>query len=250
MTCRAPVPFSRSVAWCVAGLLASMAAPAEAQIGSLRGIVRDFSGRPLEEVVVLVDSLDRVARTDRTGRFYLDRLPKGEIALSLRRLGFEPRSVNVFVTAVGVNEVFVTMQPVRVVMPTVSAIEERRRQGIDEFHQRRQRGLGTYITRAEILERNARVPSDMLRTVPGIRFVRARSGSGIRFVSSAIIRRDCLPMMWIDGTRAPEMEIDDIPVSDIEGIELYQGPSTTPMQFSPGPVTTCGTIVVWTRQPG
>jgi outer membrane receptor for monomeric catechols len=111
--------------------------------------------------------------------------------------------------------------------------------------------MGVYFTRADILARRASRPSDMLRSTPGVTFVRTRSGQGIRFISSAGQRRECVPMIWVDGQRAPGLELDDLPVNDIEGIELYQGPSTTPMQFSQAlSVTTCGTIVVWSRPPG
>jgi hypothetical protein len=57
-------------------------------------------------------------------------------------------------------------------------------------------------------------------------------------------------MIWIDGQRAPGMEIDEIPLNDIEGIELYNGPSTTPAEFWQANGSQCGTIVVWTRLPG
>ena len=65
------------------------------------------------------------------------------------------------------------------------------------------------------------VTSDVLREMPGIRLVRTRTGRGIRFASASSRRGDCLPMIWIDGQRAEGLEVDDIPLSDIEGIELY-----------------------------
>ena len=45
------------------------------------------------------------------------------------------------------------------------------------------------------------------------------------------------------------MEVDEIPVNDIEGIELYRGPATTPSQFWQGNLTECGTVVIWSRMP-
>jgi hypothetical protein len=91
--------------------------------------------------------------------------------------------------------------------------------------------------------------SDMLRMAPGVQIVRAAAGNGVRFTSGAS-RRNCPPLVWIDGQKAPGMEVDQIPLSDVEGIELYQGASTTPPQFWQNAATTCGTIVVWTRLPG
>ena len=44
------------------------------------------------------------------------------------------------------------------------------------------------------------------------------------------------------------MEIDGITLGDLEGIELYKGPATTPTQFSQGQgANNCGTIVMWSR---
>ena len=56
-------------------------------------------------------------------------------------------------------------------------------------------------------------------------------------------------MIWLDGQRAPGMELDDIPAVDVEAMELYRGVSTTPSEFA-YPPPRCGTIVVWTRLPG
>lgn len=47
------------------------------------------------------------------------------------------------------------------------------------------------------------------------------------------------------------MAVAEPDASDIEGVELYNGPFTTPMQFSQySSSSTCGTIVIWTGVPG
>jgi len=91
--------------------------------------------------------------------------------------------------------------------------------------------------------------------MPSVRLVRTAMGLGVRFQGSMNTRGRggalCVPMMWIDGQKAPGMEVDDLRTGDIEGIELYRGPSVTPPQFSTGGgVVQCGTIVVWTRHRG
>ena len=111
------------------------------------------------------------------------------------------------------------------------------------------RGEGHYITREEIESRNTSRLTDVVRNVPGIRIMRTRGGNGVRFVSAASMRLNCAPMIWLDGQRAPGMELDEITASDIEGIELYSGPSQTPLRFSQNQQSTCGTIVIWTRLP-
>ena len=43
------------------------------------------------------------------------------------------------------------------------------------------------------------------------------------------------------------LKVDEIPATDIEAMELYEGWTVTPSQFSEGTYLPCGTIVIWTR---
>lgn len=235
------------------GFAAPMAGSAHAQEGSLRGVVVDSADKPIPDADVGIFALRLLARTDEHGRFTFVSLPAGPIELRVRRLSYQPEKVSVVVSGAAGDSVLIRLAPSAAVLSGVgvTASSVRLREGIEDFHRRRVRGVGTYFTREDILAYNTLRTSDVLRSAPGIRFVRAEFGIGIRFNSSAIVRRDCMPMIWLDGQRAPGMEIDDLPASNIEGIELYSGPSTTPLQFSQAwSTSTCGTIVVWTRSPG
>jgi hypothetical protein len=226
---------------------------AEAQErGRLYGVVRDSAGAPIQMADVGIVELRKLTKTDDVGVFRFEGLPVGTVEVSIRRLGFQPLSVTHEVAPGTADTLEVSLAPHAVTLAGVqiSEREMRRLFWIEDFHRRRMRGIGTYFTRNEIESRHPSRLSDVFRNMPGIRFVRVRGGTGIRFVSAAIQRRDCVPMIWMDGQRAPEMEVDDFPVNDIEGIELYHGPSTTPMQFSQGALSTCGTVVIWTRIPG
>jgi hypothetical protein len=235
-------------------LLALGASYAYAQKGTLRGVVSDSAGAPISNANVGIVALKELTRTDDHGRFAFRKLPPGEVEVSVRRLGYQPHSVYVVVTPASVDSLSVKLvpQPAALEGVAVSAAGFRRRQGIEEFHQRRIRGLGDYITREEILSRGTNKPTDLLRNMAGIRIVNLRGGgTGVRFMSASSMRRDCAPMLWIDGQKAPGMEIDALSASDLEGIELYNGPSTTPMQFAQSASSsTCGTIIVWSRSPG
>jgi hypothetical protein len=192
-----------------------------------------------------------LTKTDGDGRFKLAKLPEGEVIVSIRRIGFEPTTLRRAVAPGIADSVSVEMARITVLEGmVVSERALRQRFWIEDFYRRRTRGVGTYLTREEIEHKRASRPSELLRQTPGLRFVRVRGGQGVRFMSSSSMRRDCMPMVWIDGQQAPGMELDDLPLSTIEGLELYHGPSTTPIQFSQGSMTTCGTIVVWSRIPG
>jgi hypothetical protein len=233
---------------CVVGVLLGGAREARGQPGALRGVVADSSGAPVDAADVAIVALHRLAKTDEQGRFVLAGLPLEEVEVSVRRLGYAPRSVRVKVA--GVNDsTSITLNALPEVLAGMSASSQRARLEIEQFYRRRARGPGTFFTREDIEERHESSMSNLLRTAPGIQVVRGPTGNAIRFVSAGA-RRGCLPLIWLDGQKAPGMEVDQIPLSDVEGIELYQGASTTPTQFWQNTATTCGTIVVWTRLPG
>jgi len=213
----------------------------------VRGVVVDSTGRPISEV-----ALGILTRTDDHGHFALPGVPAGEVEISVRRIGYEPQLVRFVVSGGPADSIRVEITELPEVLEAVkvSESERHRRQRIEDFYWRRARGLGTYFTREEILARRASVPTDVLRTAKGVRIVRTPNGMGVRFDSAVSARSGCIPTLWIDGQRAPGMEIDAIPLNDIEGIELYNGLSTTPAEFWQGNTPQCGTIVVWSRVPG
>jgi hypothetical protein len=244
---------ARSVRQLLCASLIGLPLPVQSQERpTLLGIVRDSAGAPLHLADVGIVALHKLTKTDEEGRFRIEGVPVGVHTVSIRKLGFEPLMLNHTLGADAFDTLRVSMSAKIAKLPGVeiSEREMRRMLWIEDFYRRRARGIGTYLTRDEIDARRASRVSDALRDTPGIRFVRVRGGTGVRFVSAPSTRRDCMPMIWVDGQRAPEMEIDDLSVNEIEGIELYHGPSTTPMQFSQGSLTTCGTIVVWSRVSG
>ena len=228
---------------------------ARAQRAALRGIVTDTTGLPLADADISIQTRRLQARTAEDGRFFFTRMFPGVVEVSVRRLGFEPARVRARILdgSVAVVEVILVAKPTALEGVDVNAPELRQRLGIEGFNKRRLQGLGSYVSREEIEKRNTMSVSAILRTVPGIRFISIRgngSAQGVRFNNTSIRQRDCMPMIWIDGQAAPGLEVDDVILPDIEGIELYNGPSTTPMQFSQQQKdNTCGTIVIWSRPP-
>jgi carboxypeptidase family protein/TonB-dependent receptor-like protein len=216
--------------------------------GVLRGVVADSSGDPIAAADVAIVSLHQLARTDDRGRFVLANLPLGDVDVSVRRLGFAPRTLRVKVASAN-DSTRITLASLPEVLDALTASSRRARMEIEQFYRRRARGPGVFFTRDEIEDRHPTSMSNLLRTAPGIQVVRGAAGNGVRFIAGSG-RRGCSPLVWIDGQKAPGMEVDQIPLSDVEGIELYQGASTTPTQFMQNMTTTCGTIVVWTRLPG
>ena len=237
-------------------VLAATTARAQAKSGALYGLIHDPNGRPVDNADVSIESLNALARTDSAGRFQLRMLDPGHVLVSIRRLGYDPETFEFTLHAMTDDSVDVTMQQnVQLLdaMKTNGALSHRFA-ALQEFYTRRARhNGGSFLTRADIEHRNTAVLSEVLRDVPGVRVLRGggvRSG-GVRFVSSSTRSQVCKPNVWLDGQLASDLEVDDIPASDVEAMELYPGPSTIPMQFSQQATTyACGAVVVWTRLPG
>ena len=136
-----------------------------------------------------------------------------------------------------------------------------------EFHRRRERGLGNFLTREEIEQRQPQRFSDALRMLPMIRVVPMppdadrpfgpRSGRHtvrIRGLSNRIGGYEgCPPVIYLDGIKLGS--IDDAEYGgpdllvfphDIEGVEVY-GPATVPAEYG-GSDAGCGVVVVWKRR--
>jgi Carboxypeptidase regulatory-like domain/TonB-dependent Receptor Plug Domain len=235
---------------CLVALALALPGAMRAQNAPLRGTVADSAGAPIVGADVGIASLHKLTRTDDHGRFAFEKLPLGPVELSVRRLGYEPQKVPATVSNTLEFSYTVTLSAQPAMLGAMDVSEKKRHQAIEGFHQRRVVGIGAYVTRDDILARHANAPSEMLRSMSGLQVVRTRTGFGVRFASASSGRRDCPPTMWIDGQRAAGMEVDEIPIDDIEGIELYRGASTTPAQFSRGAGPSCGTVVIWTRTPG
>lgn len=236
------------VLWSAVLLPASLGA----QRGQVVGMVRDSAGSPVSNASVSARDARMLTRTNDRGHFRLGNLPVGSVELTIRRLGFDPIRLTVPAVETLPDTLYIVLvdNVEELAAITVNADAARQRKSIEAFYERAARGLGTYITRDDIIARQATSTLDVLRGVPGLLVLRGRADGGVRFNTSAQMRRDCAPTVWVDGQRAAGMEVGDVPVHDLEGIELYHGPSTTPMQFSQGPSgAACGVVVLWTRPP-
>lgn len=226
-----------------------------AQTSTVVGIVRDSARVGIAGADVSIPLLHLAARSDDVGRFMLRGVPVGKVELSVRRLGFEP---SMFVLTIPADRgdtlaLVLDVKPLRIDGMIVNGVEMKRVVALEEFYRRRSAGGGWFVTRAEIEVRNPSYLSDVLRGRAGLQVVRLprNSGSTVRFLASRSSRRDCPPQFWLDGQRLDNFELDDVPPRDVEGIELYEGPGTTPMQFAHnGGTRGCGTVVIWTRLPG
>lgn len=219
------------------------------------GIVRNLDGTGIPGATVEVGAAS--ARTDATGFFRLQATRRDTLTIAVKRIGFRPVSSLLRASDLTGDTLLVVMNAVAQTLDAVAITARDRRSalGLGSFEERRSRGLGVFVARDEIAKRNTLRLSDVVRNRRGVQLVRLAGGSyGVRFVTAPGRpgRARCIPALWLDGTRARDMEIDEVPANTVEAMELYQSLSTTPFQFSSGGSTSewCGAIVIWTRVPG
>ncbi len=128
-----------------------------------------------------------------------------------------------------------------------------------EFWERRARGIGVFITRADIERRRPQHALDLFRAVVGIQVF---SGGGERTTIMTTRRAanparlrttagvECPMQYYVDGVfmSADMFSVDELTPDMIEAVEIFRGPSEVPVQFRQTDVD-CGLIVLWTREP-
>lgn len=194
---------------------------------------------------------DGIVVTSEGGEFRFRALPAGHVTILVRRLGFRPETVgvNLPVTSAAALVISLRLQVPVLASVVVRAASRERAGELGGYDRRRKRGFGHYITREQIEHRRASRTTDLLRAVPGITLGRGESGTTlVRFRGN-----NCGdPHVWLDGTPLGSslfFDLDAIPPSSIEAIELYNGLASLPAEIRGTRGSgRCGAIVVWTRQ--
>ena len=155
-----------------------LAAPLWAQEGpgGLRGRVTEPSGAPVAGVTVHVENTARVATSDETGRYELPDLPAGSYRIRFDRLGYEPESATVRITAgppAGLDMVLTT-RPVEVAAVTAIGSPEE----LAEVRERMRAvpGAVDLIEAAELERTRLTNFRDVLRFSPGV-YIQPRFGA-------------------------------------------------------------------------
>lgn len=217
-----------------------------------QGQVRSSSGAPIAGATVWTDAAR--AHTDSAGRFILLLAITDSTTVTVRRLGFAQVSFTLPTDSLALLNVDVELEPVALALQKVDVRDQRvaRIPSIDRFNERRREkaGVGHFLTREDIVRREGMPLSSLLAQARGVTIVRSRNGRGVlRFTRWTQRGRSCAPMVWLDGISVKGFEIDDMPSSDVEALELYATAASAPPEFDIGSELACGVVVIWTRRP-
>ena len=235
-----------------------IAAPAAAQMqmASLVGVVRDTAGAPVSGVEVWLRGSDLYTHTGDNGGFRLLDITPGDARLTVRRLGYEPITVDIRLSPGIRDTVVISLSMAAANLAAMNIEEERLTRStrlLKGFWDRKASGFGHFVTRDEIDAKDAHNFTDLVRMTPGLNIITVGGRQSIRFRNTSG-RGDCPPQYWLDGNRIENAGPDEFIPGSLEAIEIYNGVATIPPQFAPKMVSfggkTCGAIVIWSRLPG
>lgn len=231
------------------------------------GEVLGQSGRTLEGAsVALLDAGGAVVasgRSDESGWFRVSAREEGAFTLHVTRLGYRSVTGGPYTLEEGIAlEVLVVLHPAPEALDPIEVEVgpgQSDRLAIRGFYDRRETGFGYFFDREDIESLSTRFFAEFLdRKVPRLDVDRRNRLLGPDVVRNPAIFVDqvgtsCTPALWVDGmlvrtggVNAGSVRVDDwVGPNDVEGVEVYTGPSSAPMRFSSS--AGCAVIVVWTR---
>jgi hypothetical protein len=232
---------------------------------ALAGIVIDVrTGQPIPGVHVAFNTTD-TATSQRDGTFGFDRAgwKAGTNRVTFRRLGYRAGLHELRVASADTTMwLNVLLEPLAVELEEMVISGERLvvPKHMRGFYERRDRGVGTFLTRAEIQRRMAPRLLDILLTMPGVAIRGSTRGLDEHlYLTRAGARcRDpeppIPPVVFVDGRTWGTILADD-PITDllnslqpeiVVGIEVYSSPGQIPAEFNRREAR-CGAIVIWTN---
>lgn len=220
--------------------------------GQVQGLVSDVATHePLLDVAVEVVGQDRTVLSNAEGRFLLRDVKPGLLKVRLTRLGYAPRTATLVLQPRGTGEITAAMSTQAIELAPIEVTTTGRATYLDRmgFTDRRERGLGTQFTRADVEAYGFREMSDLIRRSSGI-FVNEPShvppvAYAVNTHAMSLLGGTCVLPVYIDGILSFDKNLNQLPPSFVEAVEVYTG-NDVPIQY--GGTNDCGVVLFWTRR--
>jgi hypothetical protein len=244
------------------------------------GVFVDSVGSPIRHAILSVVGESLRVVTDSQGRFRL-LVPPGPKLLAARSLGYRPLIWAVRLVSGQESVQRIRLSELSITLLGITVVGERYVPSrLADFYHRRSLGFGRFLDREAIDRQVVMRAADLLRQIPGVRVDRSPNDPLSYVVSFARCNLMGLPPtgepagrtvgppggvgqttspmvtapggravvgVYVDGFRVPGDPGDALSMinaADVEGIEVYRGPSELPAEFMSDD---CAAIVIWTR---
>ena len=230
------------------GMSDTLGATQEPKKSEIRGtVIRANDRSPVSGAKVSIDGTEHTLTTDNKGRFKFPKVAAGQYVLRAEVQGF-PAATSTLLLARGdrLDVEFLVGASESVMLPELKVTADQPViSPVAEFNRRATSGNGRYYTRDYIEKRKASTLMDLLRGAPGVRVECPRSERVCRLrMTRCPVGRS--PAYFLDGIPADPSVLFLTSPLDVEGIELYTGPSETPPELE-GWRSGCGAVAIWTR---
>jgi Carboxypeptidase regulatory-like domain/TonB-dependent Receptor Plug Domain len=216
------------------------------QVARVGHVINAATGSPISGADVTYGALRTTS--DSTGTFWIHMTPPAVVVLSVRKLGFQPVELGRRVVAGDTATLFIVMSPLAVSLNPVHTVadslvplEYRFTHRYDDFFLHRTESIGGHFFTREQMDAHGGV-GEAIATLPGVRV--AVGGGGHFTVQLARCPRSSKLAVVVNGRLSSMEELNMIPMTDIELMEVYTGVADMPAMTRGN---ACGALVVYTK---
>lgn len=229
-------------------------------------VMTDVNGQPVADAEVALPELAHSVFTDSTGRFRISGIPAGAHIVVVRRVGYKPHDISITFAANQVVErplLITNVQLLETVQVDATGV-------IASFEEHRKRGLGRFITRAELAKQEGRRMSDILGQLPGVHIDGSQATAAVANVRKGTVRHRlvdlnnpssiiqvrafCYPHVYINNTLVYSKRPGETPFNvnsfvpgSVEAIEYYESAGQVPARYFAADAE-CGVLVIHLRR--
>ena len=193
----APAPPPSSAPGAQGATAAPPPAPKPLGTAQLNGTVVGADGKPLEGAQVYLVGTAVGARADSRGIFRLSGLPAGTQTVEVRLISYSPKRYTVDLSPHRESKLAAVMDAKAQVLGEIT-VQGKPTSSIPGFDDRAKRGLGTFLNRQEIENRQSILTTDLFRTIPGLTV--GFDGSNYVVQSSRSLGSGCQVAWYLDGS--------------------------------------------------
>lgn len=227
----------------------SVVAAAQRATAAISGrVVTAAENTPVRGARIHLVTTRQTITTDSSGRFLFESLQPGVHQVEALVVGSVPIAAVVALGDGERKEIEFRTDTAGTLLPTVFVDGESEPdlvKVVTPFERRRSGGHGRFVTREEIMRSNPMRLADFLQGLPGIRTACADFGCSIRVNADP---SNCPPAIFIDGVHTVQAQLDATLPNEVQGIEIYRGPSENPPEMNNEQARCGGIVAVWTRR--
>ena len=115
------------------------------------------------------------------------------------------------------------------------------------FYRRMKKGLGTFISEADIKAQSPRDMADLIRNAPGMMCLSSDATTSFNVYSTRYIHHQIPVHLYVDGAAVSSEFLNVMDPNMVRGVEIYPSSIDAPPQYR-GNWYAGGVILIWTKR--